>query len=114
MRHPWQQVTAPLCAVAPRLGTTLIECLYLVIAEVLNECERRLCKNVEENVLLSITIFVDKAFDVVDDGSGVMSNAELRVPLSPILALDVVGVRVELGVDVGQVGRVAALRKIHF
>ena len=65
---------------------------YLVVTQILNKIERRFCENVEKNVLLRITILVDKAVDIVDDCARVMSNAEFAVPLSTVLTLHVVGI----------------------
>ena len=84
-------------------------CCNLVVAKLLNKRRRRLGESVEEDVLLRVAVLVDEAVDVVDDGAGVVADAELRTPASPVLALDVVGVGLELGVDVGQVGGIAAL-----
>ncbi len=50
--------------------------------------------------LLGVSVLVDESVDVVDDGAGVVANAELGAPAPPVFALDVVGVGLELGVNV--------------
>ena len=44
----------------------------------------------------------------VGDGAGVVPDAELLVPVAAVLPLDEFRVRAELGVQVGEVGGVAA------
>ena len=81
-------------------------------AQFLHEAAPRVEQDVEEDVLLSIPVLVHEAGDVVKHAAGVVADTELLVPPTPVLPLHIVRVGLELRVQVGEVGLVAALRHV--
>jgi len=67
---------------------------------------------VEEHVLLHVPVFIHEALHRVGDGAGVMLDAELRLPLAAVVALDKVWVALEVTMQICQVGHIGALKSI--
>ena len=85
---------------------------YLELADFVEEVLLRLFEQIKENVLLGVSIFVHESFDRVSDLARIVSDGELLVPISPLLALDEVLVSGKLRLDIRQIGRIAALKDL--
>ena len=78
----------------------------LKLSQLLHQLILRPAHEVEEQILLGISVLVDEPGDRVGDVAGVVADPELGLPAAPVVALGVVRVRVELLVELRDVGLV--------
>lgn len=72
--------------------------LYLKVGELLNEIVGGSGHEVKEDVLLYVSVLVNKALYTVGDGPCVVLDTELHLPLPPVLPLHVLRVTLKLRV----------------
>lgn len=70
--------------------------LYLKVGELLNKIVGGSGHKVKEDVLLYVSVLVDKALNTVGDGPCVVLDTKLHLPLPPVLPLQVLRVTLKL------------------